>query len=202
MWAGLPLFLYFMAMLFWIASKSFPCCRQEQQRGEQEIRMRRWTDYHYKSVWKKKKKRMVSARHKKPPPHKVLQKSCFYPQRSKTPTADAPSSGYQFVPPSQQTPGLWQPWKLLLWSQPWAPTVRLSPGRKSRSLPLLSQKKVQKHISGQKDTHKNIPAAKNICVVKSMHEGPGKATELPCLGLSFGKEAGKTITLNILVCLS
>lgn len=51
-------------------------------------------------------------------PHRVLQKSCFYPQRSKTPTADGPSSGYQFVPPSQQTPGLWQPWKLPLWSQP------------------------------------------------------------------------------------
>lgn len=74
-----------------------------------------------------------------PLPRRAPQRSCSCLLRSKTPTVVEPFSGYQPAPLSQHNLGLWKTWTLSLWSQAQAPTVPLSPVRKSHFLPLLQR---------------------------------------------------------------
>lgn len=128
-------------------------------------------------------------------PHTAPQRSCFCPRRSKTPTADGPSSGCQLAPPF--LPGL-VPWPLWTFHQRVRPqplTGPPSPGRKSHSLPLCStevgvkkQKTVRKHLRGrkiymQKNSRENfIGMIKMFCFILWFHLG-GQGQEFVCLRL-------------------
>lgn len=139
--------------------------------------MRRWTDYHYKSVGKKKKKEYFDLIIKTNIHSHLIEsfkKAVFILSAPRLPLPTGPLLVTSLF---------------LLLSRPLAfgslgnPPCGASHEPRLSSCPLggravlcpCCHRKVQKYVSvetpNKKHTHTNIPVAKYICVVKSVHEG-------------------------------